>query len=168
MQELTAIVQAATAAIGLEYLTLPIYGSEPVYRERVYCYELYHQMRSRWPEGTPLFLNGEVDKQKHPYFGDGRFRKPDLLVHVPGQATNHAAIEAKSNDARKAGIRKDILTLNAFREIGYERALYLMYGLDTNDARSRVLGCGATPQQLDALELWVHTHAHTAAQKVHL
>ncbi len=118
MQQLTRIIQRATAAIGLEYFTLPIYGSEPVYRERVYCYELYHQMRVRWPPGTPLFPNGEVDKQKHPYFGDGKYPKPDLLVHVPGQGTNHAAIEVKSNDPAKAGVLKDVRTLNQFRDIG--------------------------------------------------
>jgi hypothetical protein len=32
--------------------------------ERVYYYELYHQMRRRWPEPdhSPYWLNGEIDK----------------------------------------------------------------------------------------------------------
>jgi len=43
MEQLTHILQDATAAIGREYFLLPIHGADPVYRERVYCYELYHQ-----------------------------------------------------------------------------------------------------------------------------
>ena len=45
MVQLTQNLQDATAAIGEEYFRLPIHGSDPAYRERVYCYELYHQTR---------------------------------------------------------------------------------------------------------------------------
>ena len=48
MEQLTDILRQATAAIGRDYFLLPIHGAAPVYRERVYCYELYHQMRLRW------------------------------------------------------------------------------------------------------------------------
>jgi hypothetical protein len=51
MEELDKILQRATASIGREYFLLPIHGAPPVYRERVYCYELYHQMRLLWPPG---------------------------------------------------------------------------------------------------------------------
>ena len=40
MEQLTQILQDATAAIGQEYFLLPIHGADPVYRERVYCYEI--------------------------------------------------------------------------------------------------------------------------------
>ena len=45
MDELTQILEQATAAIASEYFRLPVWNADPVYRERVYCYELYHQMR---------------------------------------------------------------------------------------------------------------------------
>jgi hypothetical protein len=166
MQELTQIIQGATAAIRAEYFTFPIHGSDPVYRERVYCYELYHQMRLRWPEACPLFLNGEVDKQKHPYFGDGNYPKPDFLVHVPGHGENHAVIEVKSGDPKKADIRKDIETLLRFQSIGYARAIYLIYAMQVDEARERVLDCGVAPEALAAVELWVHPHPFAPAQKV--
>ena len=86
MEQLTQILRDATAAIGKEYFLLPIHGADPVYRERVYCYELYHQMRLRWPDGCVYRLNGEVDKMGHPYFQDAAAPKPDLLVHQPGHA----------------------------------------------------------------------------------
>lgn len=90
MHELDDILRQATAAIGGEYFLLPIHGADPVQRERVYCYELYHQMRLRWPppEACHYRLNGEIDKGGHPYFRNQRGKpKPDLLVPSPAQAT---------------------------------------------------------------------------------
>lgn len=46
METFVKILRKATANIPPEYFQLPIAGREdPIYRERVYCYELYHQMR---------------------------------------------------------------------------------------------------------------------------
>jgi len=53
MEQFTQIFRDATAAIPPEYFLLPIHGADPVYRERVYCYELYHQMRGLWPAESP-------------------------------------------------------------------------------------------------------------------
>jgi hypothetical protein len=75
MQQLTQILRDATAAVSQEYFLLPIHGADPVFRERVYCYELYHQMRLLWP-GGPYRLNGEADKRAHPYFQMGRQPEP--------------------------------------------------------------------------------------------
>ncbi len=63
MEELDHILAEATSAIEADYFRLPIDGGIPVFRERVYCYELYHQMRSRWPPRSQCryLLNGEVD-----------------------------------------------------------------------------------------------------------
>ena len=51
---------AATAGIRDEYFMLPIRGGNTLFRERVYCYELYHQLRKRWPDPneSPWRLNG--------------------------------------------------------------------------------------------------------------
>lgn len=66
MDELTRILKDATAGIGQGYFHLNVDGGNPIYRERVYCYELYHQMRLRWPADTEYCLNGEIDKAAHP------------------------------------------------------------------------------------------------------
>lgn len=129
MELFTQILQEATAGIAPGYFLLPIHGAPSVYRERVYCYELYHQIRLLWPRDCPYCLNGEVDKRAHPYFQDSGAPKPDLLVHEPGTGNNYAVIEVKSCRASDAGIQKDLETLTRFRtEIGYERAIYLIYG----------------------------------------
>ncbi len=63
---------AATTAIGNDYMLLPIAGAPlPIYRERVYCYELYHQLRVEMDRNQervdfPYSLGGEIDKRAHP------------------------------------------------------------------------------------------------------
>jgi hypothetical protein len=109
MHELDDILLQATAAISGEYFLLPVHGADPVHRERVYCYELYHQMRLRWPapEDCTYRLNGEIDKGGHPYFGSERVKpKPDLLVHVPGTGDNYAVIEVKSSRSKAKEVQK--------------------------------------------------------------
>lgn len=66
MEQLTDILEQSTTHIDGLYMRLPVDGGEGQYRERVYCYELYHQMRSRWPSPCDYSLNGEVDKRGHP------------------------------------------------------------------------------------------------------
>jgi hypothetical protein len=155
MEQLDHILQQATAAIEREYFLLPIHGADPVHRERVYCYELYHQMRLRWPapEHCPYRLNGEIDKGGHPYFRNDRGKpKPDLLVHVPGTGDNHAVIEVKSSRAKDKEIRKDLGTLCRFANFGYQRAIYLIYGAEAMLERvQRCAGDLAVP-----IEVWFH------------
>jgi hypothetical protein len=60
VQQLNQVLRQATESIEPLYFQLPIDGSDPIFRERVYCYELYHQLRRIWPADTPFSLNGEV------------------------------------------------------------------------------------------------------------
>jgi len=158
MDEFDEILIEATRGIAQGYFLLNVHRGDPVYRERVYCYELYHQMRSRWPQGTPFYLNGEVDKQRHPYFDGPGYPKPDFLVHIPGSARNYVAMEVKPPGASRDDTRKDLATLLQFRQ-WYERSIYLIYGIDPKEALARVTDHAASQEQLDAIELWVHPAA---------
>lgn len=167
MEQFDDILADATAAIESGFFKLPIYGGPPVYRERVYCYELYHQMRLRWPSPAicDFVLNGEVDKSAHAVLEelgvDGE--KPDLLVHRPGyMRENFAIIEVKHIEAAARNPRKDLDTLALFKSrVGYTRAIYLIYG-DEADERivQRVLQ--AVPQEgnpVTGIEIWLHPGA---------
>lgn len=71
-ETLMGMVAAATTHIGDIYFQLPVAGLEDaIYRERVYCYELYHWIRNGW-NGFDFSLGGEVDKTGHPLFPRGR------------------------------------------------------------------------------------------------
>lgn len=158
LEQLNDIISAATAAISHQYFQLPILGGPPVWRERVYCYELYHQMRIRWPEDCPLILTGEVDKRAHPIFDwlEARQAIPDLLIHAPGNmAQNFAVIEVKSQQATMAGIRKDVATLNEFlAKVGYNRAMCMVFGPNLP------AGFELVPEHI---ELWHHREVGTPA-----
>ncbi len=161
MKELSDVLTKATMAIEPSYFYLNIDGGDPVYRERVYCYELYHQMRVHWPEHCPFYLNGEIDKAAHPKLMElGADRaKPDLLVHQPGYMVgNHAIIEVKCTRARNDGIEKDLQTLAIFlNKVGYQRGIYLIYG-DGFDDRwfDRILAVAVEMEELPNIEIWLH------------
>lgn len=166
MQELTHILGVATAAIESMYFRLHIDGGDPIYRERVYCYELYHQLRLRWPIECPYYINGEVDKAAHPILAGlgADYAKPDFLIHQPGYMSgNHAIIEVKHTRTRFAGVRKDLSTLALFRaRVGYQRAIYLIFG-EEHEIADRIRSAAAAMPDLPPIELWLHPDAGTPA-----
>ena len=106
-------------------------GGKKIFRERVYCYELYHQLRCVLGNWFPYKLDGEVDKAGHPII---RKRKiPDLIVHKPGEMNlNLVVIEVKpiSVRAHQQELEKDLETLQYFlgEEGKYYYAVMLVYG----------------------------------------
>jgi hypothetical protein len=167
VDELTTILEQATAAIEPGYFHLNVDGGDPVYRERVYCYELYHQMRMLWPEGTPFYLNGEIDKAAHPILTElgAGYAKPDLLIHRPGYMSgNYAIIEVKSPGAQNDGIRADLEKLSLFiTAVGYQRATYLLYGYEAARTLTRVQALAKQFVALAPIELWVHSQPGSPA-----
>lgn len=176
MQGFDALLANATQGVAEHYFQLPVAGKEnPSYRERVYCYELYHQLRLRWPAGSDFSLAGEVDKRGHPLVrGNGLDSiKPDMLVHMPGNmGANYAAIEVKSVLADAAGLAKDLRTLTAFRRHGeYGRAIFLIYGSPADGPKlfERLhVAARMEPSlvQLQLIEVWQHAAPGQAALRV--
>lgn len=171
MQEFTALLEYASERVPQDYFQLPIDGQEdPIYRERVYCYELYHQLRILWPEHSVHSLAGEVDKAGHPLVrGNGLDGcKPDFLVHIPGDmGGNYAVIEVKPIRASSNAIKKDINTLSSFLMYAqYERAIYLFYGNTKHgngvDVALRALKIPAHP----IIEIWHHEAAGQQAKRL--
>jgi hypothetical protein len=162
LKELSHLLSEATRAIDGRYFHLAVDSGPPIYRERVYCYELYHQMRSLWPSDCPFCLNGEVDKAGHPILPKRGVRRaiPDLLVHQPGSMRgNYAIIEVKNPLARSVGINKDLKKLDLFaRKVEYQRAIYLTYGGVDDRLVDTIIRCAREIPDLAPIELWVHRH----------
>lgn len=112
------------------YFQLPVAGSDDLmYRERVYCYELYHQLRYALGDDFPYKLYGEVDKAKHPIIRNAK--KPDFIVHKPGNMSNLAVIEVKPVTVKNRieKLREDFMKLKWFiSNANYYRAIMLIYG----------------------------------------
>jgi hypothetical protein len=122
----------ATAKIPDHYFQLPVAGLEDqIFRERVYSYELYHQLRALQAgdrELTRYALSGEIDKQRHRII---RPCAPDVVLHIPGRMDkNLVVIEVKPINAGRAKIQKDRQNLEYFtsNEIGYRCGVQLVYG----------------------------------------
>lgn len=168
MNELSGILQTATASVEAMYFRVNIEDGYPVFRERVYCYELYHQMRKIWPVGSEYVLDGELDKRAHPILRElgADHTKPDLLVHIPGSmAGNYAIIEVKHSTASD-GIRKDLRTLDLFlRTVGYQRGIYLIYGGKANTyGIERIAAIANEFNELMPIELWLHSEVTEPAR----
>ena len=167
MHELTDLLRAATARIELPYFQVRLDGGDPIYRERVYCYELYHQLRCLWPAECGFYLNGELDKAAHPILKElgADYAKPDLLIHRPGyMCDNNTVIEVKSSNAQASGIEKDLKTLALFRtKVGYQRAIYLLFGFEVDKAAERVHRVAQQLGDLPPIELWLHSEPSKAA-----
>ncbi len=169
MHDFERIFEAATAAIDPDYFLLPVSGREdPIYRERVYCYELYHQIRVRWPGDARHTLAGEIDKSGHPLIrGNGLDNcKPDFLVHLPGEMEgNYAAIEVKPVTAKRSDVIKDLETLVAFIDHGgYQRGIYLFYGYSSDGKGPRTATSELAAWGKDAhIEIWTHAAPYASA-----
>ena len=169
MDGFDAIFRAATANISHEYFLLPVVWSPPIYRERVYCYELYHQLRRLWPEGSHYRLNGEIDKRGHPYFAEnGWAPKPDLLVHVPGSQDNYAVMEVKTADnLRGREVLKDIDTLSRFMDdAGYRRGIHLVFGAPAAETLDVLRHAAIDPERLGRIEFWGQAEPGLAAEEL--
>jgi hypothetical protein len=133
------MVAAATTHIGGIYFQLPVAGLEDaIYRERVYCYELYHWIRNGW-NGFDFSLGGEVDKTGHPLFREGEYAqsKPDFLVHRPGDMDrNLACVEVKPSIRSVGDFRDDLKKLTWFcRNARYYGGIFLVYGVEEQETQ---------------------------------
>jgi len=173
IEQFNYILREATSSIQQEYFQLPVARREtPIYRERVYCYELYHQIRSRWPVSSGFSIGAEVDKSGHPIIRGNNldYVKPDFIVHVPEDMGNQLLVmEVKPANGRTEGIKKDLTTLSAFLRRGfYENAYYLIYGaIDVegfSDRLRTVLG-DDNDFLIEKITFWHHPEPGTPAEK---
>src|SRR5437867_1930215 len=82
---------SAASRINSTYWTLSVAQGEPKVLERVYAYELYHQMRLLLDDSAALALHPEVSKIGHPCRDPEivRARIPDFIFHVPREMTRN-------------------------------------------------------------------------------
>lgn len=137
-----ACLEKAAELVEQHYFKITFAGAEQyVYRERVYCYELYHHLRSILGDDFPYKLDGELDKINHPELQEliGA-KKPDFIVHVPGNMDrNLVVVEVKPISTRIDRLRDDLNTLHLFlNNANYYRAIMLIYGNDKYGSIDRI------------------------------
>ncbi|MBX3043466.1 MAG: hypothetical protein KIT33_05110 [Candidatus Kapabacteria bacterium] len=136
----------ATEKIPEGYFMIPVASKEEaIYRERSYCYELYHNIKLELPNDFNFTLSGELDKKGHPIISQkcGEII-PDFLVHRPGKMgleDNFVIIEVKSiKNTDDNEISKDFRKLKCMTEIenGYYRGIHLIYGYDDSESGIKI------------------------------
>ncbi len=137
-QMLHAALYQSLSRIESRYFMVDRDGPPANYRERVYCYELYSQLRCRLPNGFPYTLHGEIDK--HGYDEVSKHFKgppnPDFVIHHPGnpkivppELWNLAIVEAKSSEFGRNKAVADVAKLRTFiEEVGYLFGIFLVFG----------------------------------------
>ena len=128
-------LQCACESIGKEYFTFQSAVENEgtmKYKERVYAYELYHQLRCNLYD-RGYTLHGEYFKHKTPLIPNNiRGKSPDLIVHVPeSNSENLAVIEIKRVDPfYKSEVMKDLNKLSSFlnKPTCYKIGIELFFG----------------------------------------
>ena len=164
-------IKCATSQIEEHYFELPIAGGYPIFRERVYCYELYHKMRLTGIfDSRDFVLSGEVDKSGHPHLPGGQKRIPDFIVHSPGCMHNHVVIEVKSarvcDDRRMDDIDTAFSSLLFFiNEFSYDRGIFLVFGKPKNDLRDFLNDCASNGVDVwhRKIDVWHHEEGTKSA-----
>jgi hypothetical protein len=124
------LIKTALSQVELDYFKLETNYEPPgIVRERVFCYELYHQLRNGMATKLDLTLNGEIDKSGHDDFAKKDQKNPDFVFHIPGTHTgNTLVIEVKGKLAPLDDIEKDFNTITTFIEkYTYKAGVFVLY-----------------------------------------
>lgn len=133
------ILEKAIRNVDTSYQSVDVAHLSPeddvnIKRERVYCYELYHQLRLIIGESF-YDVNGEIDKRGHKLISDGF--NPDFIIHKQGSMNfNELALEVKVNWV-KENVKKDFCTLYKMTECyGYKLGVFLFVGKRFSEIKS--------------------------------
>ncbi len=157
-EQFRTVLRHAAARVEPPWFKMSIapIGEEPsqlAYRERVYCYELYHQIRLLSTEetsrrvGAPrLLLSGELDKYGINSVISGGEQKPDLVWHEPGKSCyNAVVVEVKTMRGLNSpdGMKVALTTLRDFLQaaahVRYQSGILLVFGAGTEAAVLRAV-----------------------------
>jgi hypothetical protein len=136
----------------------------PLLRERVYCYELYHQLRCilRDDIDTGLVLTGEPDKQGNPSFPDIH-PIPDFVLHEPGShKRNRAVVEVECRVTRRH-LCKDLKTFKCLQGKGYQQFILLLFGVGAMPWAVLSEAAEKVQMRLDGVSVLLHSEAGSPA-----
>ena len=129
------LIRDALENVGDEYYKLTTtYRTLGVVRERIFCYELYHQMRLiQSTRGlNDVQIHGEIDKSGYIAFDRNAWKNPDFVFHIPGMMQGNAIVvevKGKIEGNYQEGVYKDIVTLSKFtnNKYFYQSGILIIY-----------------------------------------
>ncbi len=118
------------------------YFNQTMYRENVYCYELYYQLRKILGEDFPYMLSGDVDKASHPDIVERCLEfKSTFLIHQPGIFNSESLLAILYVCSLDYAFRYPETLIENFNKMncainvqgGYYRGIMLIYGDDRGE-----------------------------------
>ncbi len=138
------LIEEAFDRVPQDYYKIKVAGDEDhIIRERVFCYELYHLIRSLQEEQQlkDLKIHGEIDKRGHALFNRDDWKNPDFVFHKAGKEDyNLIVVEVKGNLTYN-GIKKDWGKLDKFcGQYKYAKGLWLVYNYSYEEVLRQTKG----------------------------
>ena len=161
------ILLGSIQAISRKYFMVERYDARTAHRERVYCYELYHQMRLRIGDDYPYTLHGEIDKRGHQFIEHifGQSPNPDFVVHMPGSMNNLAVIEVKVSNCTPRQAQEDIEKIRKFCSlVGYTIGFFLLFG--SSSPHEEIIELGLQNQN-PCLRIYWHNQVNERPQRLY-
>ncbi len=135
-EEIVSLICDSMGKVGKAYINVSVYN-EPtsIRRERIYCYELYHQMRKEYDKRIrrsslwkKLCINAEADKSGIRNYALGI--NPDFIIHQQGTiALNVCTVEVKVRMNSSAGIKKDFESISdMMHKLNYQTGVFVLVG----------------------------------------
>ena len=142
VRESIDLIKHAASKIETGYFKIgTTYEPSGIVRERVFAYELYHQIRSLMRKDFPLSLNGEIDKRGHIDFKASHRKNPDFVFHIPGiHEGNTLVIQIKGSLSYSVEkYLNDLKTMLIFISLyKYSAGVFLLYNHTYNQLRERI------------------------------
>ena len=138
---LISLIKDALDEVTQDYYHILTTYSLDVVRERVFCYELYHQIRKiQGANGCCQFnIHGELDKRGHELIAREDWKIPDFIFHVPGSMEGNALIVEVKGTITVQGVSKDLETLKAFcSKYGYQQGLWILFNYNLEEAKGEL------------------------------
>jgi len=135
----------ALALVKQEYFLIKTtYNEVGIVRERVFCYELYHQLRKQLGDELGVVLHGEIDKRGHPDYPKSlqynSQRNPDLIIHKPGRHDYNSLVCEVKGLIKPTGICKDFETLLDFVTFrDYRKGVFLLYNCSLEQFTNKMI-----------------------------
>lgn len=156
MTEFLNFLGIALKNVDEKYWNVHSAEDEDFIRERVFCYELYHEMRKlqendkggiKYSTFSNIDLYAEPDKRGWAKLKPDEKKNPDFIFHKKANSNNLIVMEVKGNE--NGDIKKDFDTLTAFLSeknyLKYKYGIFLLYGKTMTVAKNKIQGIKIEP-----------------------
>ncbi len=130
-------IKESLESVEQKYYSIPIaHHNKEIIRERMFCYEFYHQMRLKQKPNSPIQIHGEIDKNGYPKEYNLKRRNPDFIFHQSGNQEKNMVIMEVKGRIHGPAIKKDFETITHFLNkdgLNYRIGVFVLFNHSQKD-----------------------------------